>query len=228
VGTHAAITAVFTPTNPAVFLTSTSAAGTIKVAAPAYTADPQYISTSIPAGTLLISTPYTSGAPLVLAPMTLNAGATLYSTSANFANISVADTRPGNLSYTLSALASNLNKFGVATPGVNESISGENVGLTAITPDSTNVSPSTFLGGVAPGGSTLGQNLTGFDNTAATGVPSNDGGSLGLGGAAPHAVLHANSGLGTTVVHGLLSITAPTNTLDGTYNGTVTFTVIGS
>jgi alkyl sulfatase BDS1-like metallo-beta-lactamase superfamily hydrolase len=41
-------------------------------------------------------------------------------------------------------------------------------------------------------------------------------------------VLHANSGLGTTVAAGTLTITAPTNTVDGTYRGTVTFTIIGS
>jgi hypothetical protein len=67
-----------------------------------------------------------------------------------------------------------------------------------------------------------------FANTAAAHVPSDDPGAAGLGGASPHPVLHANTGLGTTVTDGTLTITAPTNTLDGTYNGTITFSIIGS
>lgn len=226
VGTHSAITAVYTDGTS--FNTSTSGAGTVIVTASVYAADPQNIQTSITAGTLVISTPYTAANPLILPAMTLNGTATLYSTSGLFNNIQVTDTRPGNLPYTLSALSSNLNKAGVALPNANQVISAQNVGLTAVGLITTNATPSTFLGGVAVGGSTAGQNLTGFNNPAASGLASGAAGSAGLGGATAHAVLHANSGLGTTAVNGLLTITAPTNTLDGTYNGIVTFTILGS
>ena len=71
------------------------------------------------------------------------------------------------------------------------------------------------------------QNLTGFNNVPASHVAAGSLGSGGLGGANPHPVLHANNGLGTTITNGALSITAPTNALDGTYLGTVTFNIIG-
>ena len=166
--------------------------------------------------------------PLVLPAMTLNSAATEYSTSAAFTGISVADTRPGNLPYTLSAISSNLTKAGVTSPGVNETINAQNVGLNLSALTSTNASPNTFLGGQTPGAATTGQNFTGFNNAAAAHVAAGATGSAGLGGSAPHVVLHANSGLGTTVTNGTLTITAPSNTLDGTYNGTVVFSIIGS
>ncbi len=166
--------------------------------------------------------------PLVLPAMTLNSSATEYSTSAAFTGISVADTRPGNLAYTLSAISSNLTKAGVNSPNANQTINAQNVGLNISALTSTNATPNTFLGAQTPGASTSGQNFTGFNNAAAAHVAAGDTGSAGLGGSAPHVVLHANSGLGTTVTNGTLSITAPSNTLDGTYAGTVTFSVIGA
>ena len=206
---------------------STSPSASFTVTAPAYTPDVQYIRTSIAPGTLVISTPYFAANPLVIPALVLNPTATEYSNSATFAGIQVTDTRPGNLPYTLSAVSSDLTKFGVAVPNNNEIINAQNVGLTALTLTSTNSTPATFLGGVALGGPTAGQNFTGFNNPAAAHVSASNVGTLGLGGT-PKSVLHANSGLGTTVTAGTLTITAPTNTLDGTYNGTVTFTIIGS
>jgi hypothetical protein len=160
--------------------------------------------------------------------MTLNSAATEYSTSAAFTGISVADTRPGNLPYTLSAIATNLTKVGVNSPSANETINAQNVGLNLSALTSTNASPNTFLGAQTPGTSTTGQNFTGFNNAAAAHLAAGATGSAGLGGTNPHIVLHANSGLGTTVTNGTLSITAPSNTLDGTYAGTVTFSIIGA
>ena len=95
-------------------------------------------------------------------------------------------------------------------------------------PAVNNVLPATFLGSQVPGSSTIGQNLTAFDYVAGAWLDGAATGSAGLGGASPHAVLHANSGLGTTTLNGVLTIKAPTSTLDGTYAGTVTFTIIGS
>jgi hypothetical protein len=189
--------------------------------------DVQFIRTTVPPGTLLISTPYTEASPLDLGPMALNASATEYSSSAPFLGIQVTDSRPGNLPYTLSAIASPLTKFGVAAPSVNEVISAQNVGLTNVALTSTNSTPNSFLGGVAPGGSTSGRNFTGFQNPPAAHVQSTDVGTLGLGGTSK-VVLHANNGLGVTVTSGTLTITAPGNTLDGLYTGTLTFTIIGS
>ncbi len=218
------------------YAASTSPSASFVVTAPAFDPDVQYIKTTIPPGTLVISTPYSCATlacdapgdnPLDLGNMVLNATATEYSAFGAFNGIQVTDTRPGNLSWTVSAISSNLAKVGVAVPNNNEIINAQNVGLTDLTLVSTNSTPATFLGGVLPGGSTAAQNFTGFQNFAAAHVDGADGGSLGLGGS-PKVVLHANSGLGTTVTNGVLTITAPTNTLDGVYTGTVTFTIIGS
>jgi streptogramin lyase len=192
------------------------------------TNDVQNIQTSIAAGTLIISTPYTPSSPLVLPAMTLDSSASEYATSAAFSNIQVTDTRPGNLPYTLSALATPLLKQGVAQPGLNETINAQNVGLNLSSLTSTNSTPNTFLGSQTQGTSTSGQNFTGFNNIAAAHVPGTNIGSSGLGGSTPHTVLHANNGLGTTVTNGTLTITAPTNTVDGIYAGYVTFSIIGS
>jgi len=215
---------------------STSPSASFEVTAAQYAPDVQNIKTTIPAGTLVISTPYSCATvacdapgdnPLDLGNMVLNATATEYKSFGTFTGIQVTDTRPGNLPWTVSAISSNLAKVGVATPNNNEIINAQNVGLTALALTSTNATPNTFLGGVALGGSTAGQNLTGFDNPAAAHVDGAAAGTAGLGGS-PKAVLHANSGLGSTVTSGTLTITAPTNTLDGTYTGTITFTIIGS
>jgi len=222
VGAHSIIASF---TDGTKYNNSVSAAAPFTVAASTYASDQQFIQTKINPGTLVISTPYVSSNPLVLPPMALNAGATFYTTSATFNNIIVTDTRPGNLPYTLSAIASNLT---TGAAGPNQTINAQNVGLTGITPVAQNLIPWSFLGGVAPGGSTAGQVVTGFDNTAAAAVAYNAAGSAGLGGVAPHPVIHANSGLGTLTVNGLMTINAPTSTLDGTYNGTVTFTIVGS
>ena len=224
-GTAHTIVATYTDGNT--WAGSSSAASTFYVIA-SYNADVQNIQTSISAGTLVISTPYTSQSPLVLPAMTLNGSASEYSTSAAFTGVSVADTRPGNLAYTLSAIASNLTKSGVASPGANETINAQNVGLNISALTSTNATPNTFAGAQAVGTATTGQNFTGFNNAAASHVAAAATGSAGLGGSTPHVVLHANNGLGTTVTNGTLTITAPSNTLDGTYAGTITFSIIGS
>jgi len=228
VGTGHTITAFFTPTDANSYNASSSSPAALTVTASAYDPNVDNISTSIAPGTIVITTQYTGGNTLTLPAMTLDANATFYSTTANFAGIQVADTRAGNLPWTLSALASNLTKSGVASPDATQTINGQNVGLTTITKTSSNVTPNTFLGSVASGGSTSGQNLTAFNNAAASYVAAGDSGSLGLGGSSPHPVVHANNGLGTSVFAGTLTIQAPTNTVSGTYTGTVTFTVLGS
>ncbi len=229
IGNHS-VTASFS--DGASFFPSTSSAVVFRVAPPIYPPDVQAVDTVIPPGTLVISTPYTSTNPLHLGAMTLSSTATGYTASGAFADIIVTDTRPGNLPYTLSALASNFYKTGVASPTNAQTINSQNVGLTSLVksaaPAVNNVLPATFLGSQVPGSSTIGQNLTAFDYVAGAWLDGAATGSAGLGGPSPHAVLHANSGLGTTTLNGVLTIKAPTNTLDGTYAGTVTFTIIGS
>jgi hypothetical protein len=233
-----AVTAIFSGAtiSGVAYGTSTSSSASFNVTAAQYAPDEQNVKVTLPPGTLVIATPYSCATvacdavgdnPLDLGNFTLNSTATEYSASGLFTGITVTDTRPGNLPWTVSAIASDLAKVGVASPNNNEKINGQNVGLNVNTLVSTNATPVTFLGALAPGSSTAGQNFTGFNNVAASHVQASDVGTLGLGGT-PKVILHANTGLGSTVTSGVLTIVAPTNTLDGTYTGTVTFTIIGS
>jgi hypothetical protein len=170
----------------------------------------------------------TISSPLILPPLALTTDAAEYDSSIAISGLSMTDTRPGNLPYTLSLISTDLRKTSVASPSVDETISAQNVGFDIPSLVSTNASPNSFLGSQVPGTSTAGQNFTGFNNASAAHVQATDSGSLGLGGATPHPILHANQGLGTTVVAATLTIRAPTNLVDGTYAGTVTFSVVGS
>ena len=187
-----------------------------------------YIQRSIAAGTLDLTTALNVGTPLLLPAMTLNTAVDEYQSTLAIAGLSMTDTRPGNLPYTLSLISTDLTKVGAANPSANESISAQNVGFDLASLVSTNATPNTFLGSQTPGASTSGQNFTGFNNAAANHMQVTDTGSLGLGGSTPHPILHANEGLGTTVVAATMTIRAPTNLVDGVYAGSVTFSVLGS
>jgi hypothetical protein len=170
--------------------------------------DPQNVQVTVPAGSLVISTPYTSTNPLDLGTMQLQPNATELKASAPFKNIVVTDTRSGNLPYTVSALSTPLTD-GKSNAG--STINAQNVGLTNI-----NAVGSSGFAGVT----------TGTDNPAADpAVLPSDGGSKGLGGTTAHPVISTDHGIGTLTVDGLLTITAPTSTEPGLFTGTITFTV---
>lgn len=220
VGNHSII-AKFTPTDTAAysaaqssssdFYTGAALAGACTVQGSACS-DPQNIETTVPVGTLVINTPYTSSNPLVLPDMTLNTQATELSTSKTFDNIRVTDRRSGAYGWTAKALSSDL------TSGT-EKINGQNVGLTGLT-STPGAGFDTSAGNLA-----LTSNYAAGDTTAqgtalAVGVP----GSKGLG-STPHTFAAATVGTGTVTMQGLLTIVAPTTTKPGIYDGTVTFTV---
>jgi hypothetical protein len=186
------------------------------------------LQTTIPPGTIAITTNLTPSTPLTLPAMTLNPTVNEYASSVDLTGIQVSDSRPGNGPYTLSLAATDLMNLAATSPGVNETISAQNLGIDIGSLVSTNASPNTFLGSQAPGMPTGSQNFTGFNNAPAAHVQSSDTGSAGLGGGVTHPILHAANGLGTTVVAGNLRLTAPTNIVAGTYAGTITFSVVGS
>lgn len=248
-GAPLSIVAVYNPPAvvPATFLTSTSGAGTIDVIIgilPGNSPDTQYIQTQINPGTVTITTPYNdaaicptdpvTGLPsspatcgrLVLPAMQLDSTATGFTTSADFGNISVLDTRPGNLPYDLFAKSSDLTRTaGVsALPNTVSVIDSHNVGLTA-------VGLSTLPGAVNNIQPTTG-NLSFFDNVAADWVQPGasvfPNGHVGLGGTSGQKILSAAHGLGTTTIDGTVTIHAPTNTVDGTYAGTITFSAFSA
>ncbi|MGE0817538.1 MAG: Ig-like domain repeat protein [Candidatus Nanopelagicales bacterium] len=187
--------------------------------------DPQTVVVEVPAGTITIDTPYTAANPLDMGVMQLD-GVAGYTASAFFGDITVADTRAGNTAWTAQALSSDFTK-GLAGP--TETISANNVGLILNAFSTTAANPNYLPNqpaGSAP--AVLPTNFTGFDNPAGSYLPFDNVGNQGLGGTAPHAILHANQGLGTTIASGSLTITAPTSVTAGVYTGVITFTVIGS
>ena len=202
------ITATFNPTDPANFATSTITGTPFSLGAPLYAPAVGNVQAEIAAGTLVISTPYTSANPLDLGNLTLNGAATEYSGSATFTGITITDTRAGNLPWTVSAQASAL------TNGSTGIINGENVGLTDLVADPIAGNALTAAG------------VTTTDNPAADpAVAPADAGSAGLGGGTSHTVLAAAHGEGSIAYHGTLTINAPTSSPPGTYAGTVTFTI---
>ena len=214
------IVAKFTPTNPVNFQASQSAPQAFLLQPPQTGACAQpgsqctataNIQATVPVGTLVLTTPYTAASPLVLPTLALNTGLTQYSAAAPFNNIQIVDTRSGDLPWTLSALASNLSDGGTK-PG--SLICGQNVGLTGVTS-----TPGTGFTGT----------VTATANAAATPPVAPSGGACtgtsGLGGTTPHTVAVASAGLGTDVLNGTLTLTAPTSTEPGLFTGTITFTV---
>jgi len=179
---------------------------------------------TVPAGTISISTPYTATNPLNLGTLALNSAGTYFSAAAsldsgtgdvpgvNFNGITVVDTQSGDLPWTVSALSTALSD-GSGHPG--GTISGENVGLTNLTP--------VFVSGNA----IQTGDVTVTDQPAATPpVSPTDTGSLGLGGSAAHQIA-ADSAQpdGTVGINGTVTLNAPTSTEAGIFVGTITFTI---
>ncbi|HTW18940.1 MAG TPA: Ig-like domain-containing protein [Mycobacteriales bacterium] len=231
-GSHS-ITAVFTPSDLTVCGGSTSTASTFSQDAnpngPCSTAnggqctDVQTITTTVPQGVLIISTPYTAQSPLNLGTMTLDSTGTTFTASHTFGgsatdptqDIFITDTRSGDLPWTAQAEASNLTDGG-SNPG--SQISGEDVGLTGLT--EVPVTGNGFNG--------LASNFTTFANPAASpAVGPTDIGTQGLGNAA-HDIAQAQQGIGSIGLTGTMTVNAPSSTEAGTFTGTVTFTLVGS
>ena len=175
--------------------------------------------------TLVMSSPYTSQSPLDVGGLPLDATATVYGSSAALKLLSIADTRTTNGPYTVRATASDFTKVGVDAPGNNEIVNAQNIGLTDIKLLSTTAAPKTIISKQTSDAAVSNTNLVAYENPAAFHVAGNATGSAGLG-SIPHPVLHASTGLGKTEISGLVSVAAPTNTLDGVYAGTITFTIV--
>jgi Bacterial Ig-like domain (group 3) len=201
-GSHT-VTAVFTPTGN--YTVSTNSV-TFSLAAPAnVSSDPQDIKATVPAGTIIIDTPYTAASPLDLGNMALTADLGQYTASATFEGIHLLDTRAGALPWAVTALA------GPLTSGGN-SINGQNVGLTNLIQD-PGFPQVPGLGIITP-----------FNNPAASpAVAPAASGNLGLGGT-PKTILSATQGPANVQYKGTLTLNAPTTTPTGTYQGTITFT----
>ena len=209
------ITAVFTPTNTG-YASSTSPAVVVTEAANPVCNNTGSSCTStsnvqvvVSPGSITVSTPYTSSNPFVLPVMALSSDGSYLSSSATFPNaadkqIVVTSTLSGDPSWTLSVAATPL------TDTSGDTIPASGLGLT----NGQLASSSTIPGGVT-----------------FTAIPAHNPSPLdtdtnkGLG-STPQTFATSPAGDGTAVMSGTLTLYAATSTPQGTYNGTLTFSVI--
>jgi len=231
-GAHSVV-ATFVPASGATVAGSSSSPVTFTESAPACTTcnDVQTIEGTIPAGAISISTPYTASNPLNLGTLSLTPSGTYFTASApldpnasdvptagqypdtTFNGITVVDTQSGSLPWTVSAAASNLSDGSGHANGV---ISGENVGLTGLTPV------------LVPGNAIVGGDVIVTNQPAAAPpVGPTDTGTAGLGGGQHTIASDSAQPDGTVGINGLVTLNAPTSTEAGVFVGTITFTITG-
>jgi hypothetical protein len=220
-----AVTASFSSTS-ALYSNGTGNTVNTTVTAPAYTPDPQDVTVNVPAGTLVISTPYTATHPLSLGTMSLSSDGTGYTASAAFGDpaaaaialnpsnwnldtgaptsngVTVTDTRANGSGWNISVLA---NDF---SGPAGKTISGNNLTF-------TNIAPKYITGNALQSGVTA----------PAAGVTAFGPGSGGKTFASLAPVAPATS-TGTVAITALLGLTAPTSTAAGQYTATITFSIV--
>ena len=225
-GTHS-VTAHFVPTDAAAFNPSASPAVSVAVLSviPADCSltgssctDAQSFTVNVPAGSIVISTPYTTAVPFNIGTMALNAAGSQYTSSAAFGNaanpsqgVTITDTRAGGKGWTASLQSGAFTNSTVAPVGV---INAGNVGFSGVTPryitgNALNVAP--------------GNVVSVFDNVAPTLAMAPLAAASGL--ANPQKFASAVIGAGSVNVTGLFTIVAPSSVPAGQYDGTVTFTI---
>ncbi|UQX88401.1 Ig-like domain-containing protein [Jatrophihabitans telluris] len=207
------IKASYTPASGANFSGSSDTTGiTLTATAAANAPDPQTVTVTVPAGSLVISTPYTPANPLDLGTLKLAAdGTSLSTTPVNFGDpsanaaadpgngptasttngVTVTDTRPGSTGWSASASTSDF------TSGTN-SIDGNDLAFTGVTPK--------YLSG-----------------NHVTSVTTNDISAFKT----PKSFASTTQGPGTVNIYGKMGLSnVSTSTLPGTYTATVTFTIV--
>jgi hypothetical protein len=221
-GTSIHVTGAFTPTDPAAFTASSDIVGaTTAITAAAFAPDPQNVTVNVPAGTLVISTPYTVAHPFNLGVLGLSADGTHYSASANFGDAAAtATTDPGALPagatspFTPAAISNGvtITDTRAASTGWTASVSSTN--FTNSGPSSISASLFSFKS-VTPK-AIAGNNLQVTDITA---TPVNN---LAAGG----AFATTAKGPGTIAITGVLGLdNVPTSVQPGDYTATLTFTI---
>ncbi|MDQ2959303.1 MAG: Ig-like domain-containing protein, partial [Actinomycetota bacterium] len=217
-GSHT-ITATFAPTDPAAFGGSANSAAPITLTAPTSAPDPQAIDVVVAPGSLTISTPYDgsdAAHTFHLGNMVLSADGTKLSATGQFGSavdggngVTVTDTRAGDLPWTASASSGDFTKG-------TDLINGHNFGFTAVKAD--------YLAGNALNATSKPVVTNDVPADTAIHAPADNTGTAGLKGG-PHSFANAAHGVGTVKIDGLLSLFAPTSTVAGTYQATLTFTV---
>jgi hypothetical protein len=208
-GNPYSFTAVFTPTDATDFGGSTggpvTANYTAAVCADGTTncIDKQTFKVKVPAGGLVISTPYTTANPFDLGTMALNAAGTQFHAGAQFPKagdspLTISDTRAGDQPWTAYLYSNDFTNGGT---GVIDSS-----GLSY-----TNVTPSYIAGNAL--------------NAATKPVVTNDVASVKGDSTHQHQFASAAHGAGSVFIDGRFDLVAPSSVQAGDYTGTVTFTV---
>jgi Big-like domain-containing protein len=204
----------FLPTNSATYSSSVSLPVLFTATTPTIAPDAQTVDVNIPAGSLVITTPYTPSNPFLLGTAVLDPTDSKYTASAAFGDagdpsggVSITDTRAGDQSWTASATVTD---FSNGSSGV---INGQNLTFTGVT-------PFYIAGNALQSGDVVTNDVT---NSAIYSASAS--GSDGLKGG-PHQFATAAAGEGSVYIGGLLTLTAPSSSPAGTYTATLTFTII--
>jgi len=227
-GAHS-ITAVFVPdAASATYAGSTSLAVTVNVvlvppvscSLPGSSCtDAQNFQATVPAGSIVISTPYHGSNPFNIGTMVLNAAGNQYTASNAFGNaanptngVTITDTRAGGLGWTASLQSGAFTNTTAATGSINAG----NLGFTGVAPQYIN---GNALNLVSAGGNVVSV----FDNAAPTLALAPAAAGSGL--ANPQKFASALIGAGSVYVTGTFTLNAPSSVPAGTYGGIVTFTI---
>lgn len=200
-GSHTFSAAYADNGTPQQFLPSGPVTITITVVAFTGASDTENITTTVAAGTITL----TAGGTVNLGTLALNAANTLLTAGpVAMNNVTVTDTRAGNLGYTVSGQVTDFSG-----PGTSK-INGENLGwapklISTSSPTGISAGPV-----VAPG------------NGVAVGATT----GAGLKTSRILAQAAAGSGLGTSIYSADLTLQAPTTTTAGVYNATLTLTAL--
>lgn len=202
VGAHS-FTATFVPADTTKFGGSTSAAVPLTVTAFTGATASESISTTVVAGSLVISV---ANANVTLPSPTLTTDGSLFTTTGALNPITVTDTRAGNPGWTVSGQVSDFSD------GQSHGINGANLGWTPKLVDNAAAQTITVGPVVAAG------------NGLAPGAPAPTG--VGLGSSRTLATAGALGGNGTAHLGAGLALNVPTSTVAGTYTATLTLTAI--
>lgn len=193
-------TAEFVPADPSAYVGSTTDTGLdVTATAAANEPDPQTVVVDVPAGDLVISSPYTPDNPFDLGTAALSTDGTTLTAQNEFgsaaspeAGVTVTDTRPGSTGWTASAASTDFEN------GSGGTITADKLSFVSVTP----------------------QYIAGNAITAVT--PSDIAAFSGV----PQAFATTTQGPGSVHISGTVKLSAPTSTLPGHYTATVTFTVV--
>jgi len=227
-GAHSSITVNFIPTDLVTYNTlTTSPAVSVNVLAVAPNfcdpatgskcTDTQNFQATVPAGSIIISTPYKAANPFNIGTMVLNAAGTQYTTSSAFgtatdptSGVTITDTRAGGLGWTASLQSSVFTNTTAATGSINAG----NLGFTGVAPQ--------YITGnalnLAPGNV-----VSVFENVAPTLALAPAAAASGLANSQKFA--SAAIGAGSVNVTGTFTLNAPSSVPAGVYGGIVTFTI---